>query len=530
MCSRPDKGYGQWSEAGLPLPAGAEGLLTPKVVTNGLGHTILHILSLTKPVAEGGSLYHGQDGALVYQRSMDGGLSWQINGFVSPAMDSSNYNGFSPDTYAFAEPRGNKLAFVVGDPWSDLFLMKSEDNGNTWQKTIIWQHPYPAWNGEATDTVYCPDGAVHLAFDDAGTIHVVFGITRLFSDGFQVYRFPYVGGIGHWKEGVPTWTNGDLANSMNPDSLEAEGRLACSYLLDWNLNGTLDLLWNFGEYNVGPISFPQIAFDQYGVGILVMSSVRESYNDDIQDYRHIWYKYLYNGQLGNIVFDWDDQPQHLLHEGVYPSLGTHSPDNLGWPFCYQLDGLPGMAVAGDHDPYSENFINKVDLQYMLPPIFVTVSVNAEPADGGIVSGGGTVANGSLVTVEAHAFPGWEFVNWTSQGVVFSSDSVVTFNATWNYNLLAHFRLLESIGDPAQESISVSPNPASGYLAIDFPAAWSGKPVSIQLIDIYGSQVKALDGILQRRADLDISDLSPGMYFIVMKSPAGKHFESRVIIN
>jgi hypothetical protein len=369
---------------------------------------------------------------------------------------------------------------------------------------------------------------VHLAFDATGVLHVVFGITKLFSDGSQVYRFPFIGGVGHWKEGLAVWTGGDQLNCLNPDSLEVHGNLACSYLLDWNGNGVLDILGNFGEYNVGPISFPQIAFDQYGVGLLIMSGITESYDNTVQDYRHILYKYLYLGELGNLVFDFNYEPEHMFHECVYPSIGSHSPDHLGWPFCYQFDGSPGLAMAGDHDPFEENYINKGDLNYMMPPISISVNVQAEPSSGGSVSGGGYVANGSTVTIEAHAYPGWEFVNWTSQGVVFSTDSVYSFQAVWNYSLVAHFRLLDGTGDMELSGIHVSPNPARNSLNIYYPSNMLGIMSSVQLWNAIGNQVKALEQLSLDKQAIDISDLPAGLYLLRIMQ-AGRQFVERVIV-
>lgn len=510
FCSRPVKGEGPWSESDLPLPAGAVGFVGPKMVSSGLNHAMIHVLAVTPETATGGSLYHGQDGALVYYRSTDGGINWDIQGEVLPATDSSQYNGFKPETFAFAEPKGNQLAFVVGDPWSDLFLMKSSDNGANWQKTVIWQHPYPFWNGEATDSIYCPDGSVHLAFDNSGKIHVVFGLTRLYSDGEQVFRFPFVGGIGHWVEGMPAWIGLDQMNCLNPDSLDASGNLACSYLLDWNGNGQLDFLWNFGNYSVGPISHPQIAFDQYGVGMLVMSSVTEAYNDDIQDYRHIWYRYFYQGQVGNIAFDWNNQPQHLYHECVYPSLGSRSPDNLGWPFIYQMDGVPGIAVSGNQASFTENFINRVDLQYMLPDPIVTVNLYPTPPEGGAVEGGGNIFYGSSVTIAAHPNPGWEFVNWTSENVVFSTDTLVTFDALWNYDLMANFRLKTSLPDETVSLFTLYPNPARGNLSVRFTSSGT-RVTNLKLYSLYSTLVREWKFEQAKEMVLNLKGVPPGMY-------------------
>ncbi|NVO19197.1 MAG: T9SS type A sorting domain-containing protein [Bacteroidetes bacterium] len=528
MCKRTEKGTGTWEESDLTLPVGCDKLSYSTMVTGGLGHTVLHILSLTTPVTEGGSTYHGQDGAIVYQRSPDGGSSWQINGFVSSEMDSSHYNGFSPGTFALAEPQGDKLAFVVGDPWSDLFLMKSTDNGNTWEKTLIWEHPYPHWNGEATDSIYCPDGAVHLAFDETGKVHVVFGLTRLFSDGSQVYRFPYIGGIAHWAEGMPVWTGGDQLNCLNPDSLDAEGCLACPFAIDWNGNGTLDLLGNFGDYNCGPTSFPQIAFDEYGTGLLVMSSVTEMFNNGNRDFRHIWYKYLYQGQLGGIVFDYN-QDLHAFRENVYPSLATHSPDLFAWPFLYQQDSLPGIAMFGNDQPYTFNCMNKGEMVYMLPPPFVTISLFADPLEGGTVEGAGPAFNGDYITIAAHVLPGYEFVDWTSQGVLFSNDSIYTFQVTSNYSLVAHFRLKTGLQENENLEFAIAPNPAHEYLQFNIPGGFSSQFFSAELTRMDGVLLESWKGIFTTVTKLDISGISPGIYLFEVKTNTGKSFKSKLVI-
>lgn len=529
ICKRNQKGTGAWITSELNMPAGSAGLVSPGMVTSGLGKNTVHILSLTLPASQGGAPYQGQDGALIYHRSQDGGQNWDIPGIVISGTDSSQYNGFESGTFALAEPQGDKMAFVVGDPWSDLFVMKSEDGGDTWQKTVLWEHPVPFWNGQATDSIYCPDGSVHLAFDHLGKLHVVFGITRLYCDGSEVFRFPYVGGIGHWKEGVPTWTSGDLYNSLNPDSLESQGRLAISYLLDWNGNGNLDIIGNFGDYDIGPASFPQIAFDSYGVGMLVMSCITEAFDNGIQDYRHIWYKYLYMGELGDIAFDWNNQPEHLDHEAVFPSIGVRSPDNLGWPFIYMIDGEPGMAIQGDMDPFTNNLINKVDLRYMLPVIFLTVNLYVEPEEGGTVSGGGSYANGSMVTIKAAPNPGWEFVNWTSQNVLFSNYPSVTFQAIWNYSLVAHFRLISRMNEEMKGKIKVYPNPATDYINVRLPEEPGQYPVFIQLFNLTGVTVYETECSTSDEVRISTGVLPRGVYSMRIRNKCGRSVFAKIIL-
>ncbi len=105
-------------------------------------------------------VYQGLNGALLYSRSTDSGETWDIQNQILPGMDSTEYNGFTGDCYAFAEPKDNIVAFVVGSPYNDMFLMKSNDYGQTFEKTIIWDNPYdtilPA------DTFFCVSGSLSV--------------------------------------------------------------------------------------------------------------------------------------------------------------------------------------------------------------------------------------------------------------------------------------------------------------------------------------------------------------------------------
>jgi len=68
----------------------------------------------------------------------------------------------------------------------------------------------------------------------------------------------------------------------------------------------------------------------------------------------------------------------------------------------------------------------------------TVSVSANPAAGGTVTGGGSFEAGDSVTVTASANTGYQFVNWTEEGTIVSSSTSYTFTAGGNRNLTANF--------------------------------------------------------------------------------------------
>ena len=86
----------------------------------------------------------------------------------------------------------------------------------------------------------------------------------------------------------------------------------------------------------------------------------------------------------------------------------------------------------------------------------TISVSANPNNGGSVSGGGTFNQGASCTVHATTNSGYTFVNWTENGTQVSTNANYTFTVTGNRSLVAHFQQQQQ-----QYTISVSANPNNG---------------------------------------------------------------------
>ncbi len=87
----------------------------------------------------------------------------------------------------------------------------------------------------------------------------------------------------------------------------------------------------------------------------------------------------------------------------------------------------------------------------------TISVSANPTNGGSVSGGGTFEQGESCTVSATAYNGYTFNNWTENGTVVSSNASYTFTVNANRNLVANF----TANPVPTYTVSVSANPANG---------------------------------------------------------------------
>lgn len=373
---RDQKGTGAWTESFFSGPT-AVPISWPRAITSGAAHNIIQVLAITWPVANGGPIYEGLDGALLYSRTTDGGATWDPQNMILDGLTSNEYVGFTADMYEWAT-MGDNIAFLVGDAWQDFLLMKSTDNGDTWTKTVIWEHPYPFFAGGVTDTFYCVDGDHHLAFDSDGMVHVVFGINRAVADDAGSYWFPLVDGVGYWNESRPTFSN--TMDALNPYG-EPGSELVIDYsLIGWaqdiNENGTWDIIGEVGLYYVGASSMPQIIVNDQGEMVIVYASVTETYNNGTQDYRHLWGRYSPNGDWwGSKFADLTSSLEHIFDECVFPSVATLSDNNVY--LIYQTDVEPGLAIRGDMDPYTDNVIRymRVDVGEEL---YVGVSENDNP--------------------------------------------------------------------------------------------------------------------------------------------------------
>jgi hypothetical protein len=84
----------------------------------------------------------------------------------------------------------------------------------------------------------------------------------------------------------------------------------------------------------------------------------------------------------------------------------------------------------------------------------TISVSANPSNGGTVTGGGTVSQGQSCTVNATANSGYTFTNWTENGAVVSTSANYTFTVTGNRTLVANF-------STSAYAITATANPTNG---------------------------------------------------------------------
>jgi hypothetical protein len=138
--------------------------------------------------------------------------------------------------------------------------------------------------------------------------------------------------------------------------------------------------------------------------------------------------------------------------------------------------------------YSNQFNNPLQLTIGSCPGTTTtnyaVSLSANPAAGGIVTGAGSYGSGTSVTVTATANSGYSFVNWTEGATVVSSSNNYSFNINGNRTLAANFSLITAIpGVNTIDAITVYPNPAKKELF--FKNLKSGKVYTVFVYNAVG---------------------------------------------
>jgi len=352
---RDERGTGDWNLVIQAGPNGAEDISFPRIVTTGPTRNIVHILSCTWVP------YNGQEAALLYARTTDGGTTWEKENMVFDQLGPDYSEDVGTDIYDWAEPKDGMLAFLAGDGWMDLSIMKSTDGGDTWEKSIVWECPYPLNGANPTDTFYAPDGSHDIVIDNNGLIHIAFSLVRNLEDGSggpgSHSFFPYSDGIVYWNENRPTFSNdiNALDPEGHPDSELIEDYSLVAWSQDLNGNDTLDIMDEWGDYNTGLSSQPQLIVDDLNRLFLIYSSVTEGYNDGEANYRHIWARYSSNGEWWGEFHDLTDELVNIFDECVFPSASNTSDDNIY--FTYQADPVPDALTTS----IEENFTRCVVL-------------------------------------------------------------------------------------------------------------------------------------------------------------------------
>ncbi len=354
ISTRDTKGTGSWNQSNLLGPAGIENDLTwPRMVTSGANNEYIHLFVNTYVE------YEGQSQALIYSRSNDGAQTWNPEYIILDGMGDAYYTEIPADVYTLAS-MGNTVVCLVGSAWQDMFYMRTDDNGDTWDKTVVWEHPYPFFDWDVTiaDTFFCVDNSANIALDNTGKVHVAFGMCRVahFEVGNTYTLWPYYDGIGYWNEDMATFSNN--LNALAPPqygyaaSEMVEDVNYVGWMQDVDGNGTIDLNTDIMYYReIGPSTVPTIAFDPGDNMYLIYASTTETYVNDVYNYKHLWARQKLEDGTWSDFEDLTSNIVHIFDECFFPTFGGYSEGYMH--YFYNADVTPGLAQTEDHG-YQEN--------------------------------------------------------------------------------------------------------------------------------------------------------------------------------
>jgi hypothetical protein len=137
----------------------------------------------------------------------------------------------------------------------------------------------------------------------------------------------------------------------------------------------------------------------------------------------------------------------------------------------------------------------------------TITVTADPTEGGMVTGAGNYDYGASCTLTATANENYEFINWTKNDVVVSTDVTYTFEVAASEDYVAHFRYFDSV-DEDTAVCQIFPNPFTSTLSITTEKTIK----TVRVYDAYGHLLME-KAVSDNHFVFDLSGLSPGSYIM-----------------
>jgi len=343
---RETKGTGEWLESVLYPPDGYYSLVWHSMITSGPNHEYIHILAFVYD-----DPYQGQDDALLYYRSSDGGVTWEINGVIIDGLGPEYFPAISALKYSWAQPVGNTIAFTYGFEHFDGLVFKSEDNGDTWQKIVVYQAPYSPFELPDQTAVFgCGDGTSAIALDSQGKVHVAFGRMMKVYDVITTppggwYFYPTTEGMIYWDETMPP-LDSTIVSSFTLDYLIAGGYLVGEVYPDT----TITISSSQPNYGVGLTTGPQFGIDSEDNLFLVWAALSPRHYDGEFYYRHLFINASVDGGLSwTGIKDLTNDFNFTWSECVFPAVAPIVDQKVN--VVFQEDFTPGTGSG------EENYMN-----------------------------------------------------------------------------------------------------------------------------------------------------------------------------
>jgi Secretion system C-terminal sorting domain len=468
MAKRPASG-GAWVHTTMPS---ATTELWCRAAGGGPDGHSLHVIASSMPTGNGGTLFQGMDGVLLYWRSLDGGATWDKQDMLLPDIDQTTFTGTDVEGYAI-DCNGSNVAIFTTNTWNDCLLYVSSDNGATWTKRVVNEFPLdkyvvnsgydptslpPDPGRPATDSyaIFTCDGTADVLVDEAGFAHCWYGATYVSDSILTDQGWTYYPGL---NIGIVYF------NTLMDDN----SGVVSGYCPDVNGNQALDVT-GISNYGIGLSSHPAAAMDADGNLYVVYSTVHEE-NLDLVNSLNFRQPYIVGSQ--DFGATWTD-PLPVLNPIL---LGSDESDI----------------------PFLEAVFNST----------------------------AKLADGKVHTIFQADYAVLTFLNSNTIDTDFGDNSIryVGYPTPWVFGM-------SNTENVAAEALSFKamPNPANDRIVIQFDSE-RNQESWVELFDIYGKSVRrttpASIGVGQGTINLLTSDLPTGMY--IARLNLGNAFATQKVI-
>jgi len=324
-----------------------------------------------------GAPFNGLDGALVYYRSQDEGVSWDIQDMQLPGMDTSMFAGMSGDVYTVTA-QGETVVVGYFNDWGDSFIVKSTDNGTTWEKTTFLDFPVDKYamddgldlDGDGIyDQVYSTDNYGAIVLDANGEAHVFYGIMMYLDDDLTDASsswFPGINGIAYWNESMgedvtPATVHAGDSSLWYSDMMNDNWIVQAPDLNGDGIVGGVDSTGGYALYYASRASMPNAGISANGEIYLSFSGYTETADNGSQVFRHIYItKSSDGGSTWKTPVDVTPNVSWIgMKECVFGSMVPTVDDKIR--IVFQMDNEPGLIVRGDEDLVEFNDIVYIEI-------------------------------------------------------------------------------------------------------------------------------------------------------------------------
>lgn len=189
--------------------------------------------------------------------------------------------------------------------------------------------------------------------------------------------------------------------------------------------------------------------------------------------------------------------------------------NEGYLFQYWMEGdeIVSEEFSYEFEVYADRDLVACFVEVIDPEIY-QITASVDPVEGGEIVGAGTYIEGELCSLMVNLNPYYEFVNWTENGVVVSTENPYVFQTNESRSLIANVVYVNGVEDDEIHD-AIYPNPTNGVLWVR-----GGDAGTVAVYDMNGRKVFTTDERM-----VDLSGLAEGVYYV---SVAGRELTKVVL--